>query len=166
MVLGPPGVCESMATIFSATARLASSSRTPNTVWSCPSQSAGYFPRYTKKSGPALPPAQPISPRSMIFGPRSVRVLAPTLNDRIVPCTRNPGSTRYRWHDPPEHPRSVASRCTNVTEGKCQSGRSATRIEPAGVTTVTARGPRGSASSHSPTSNPRSPAFASIALLS
>ena len=54
--LTPPGVCESMATIFSATARLASSSRTPNTVWSCPSQSAGYFPRYTKKSGPAPPP--------------------------------------------------------------------------------------------------------------
>ena len=40
------------------------------------------------------------------------------------------------------------------------------RIDPAGVTTSTTRGPPGSASSHSPTSEPRSPAFASIAFLS
>ena len=112
----------------------------PRTPWVVPEPVRGVLPQDTR-AGPA-PPAQP-GAALRIFGPRSVRAFAATPNDRIVPCTKNPGSTRYTWHEPPEHPRSVANRCaTKPNAGASPFIPGATLIEPAGVTTRTARGRR------------------------
>ena len=87
----------------------------------------------------------------MIFGPRRVFLFAATANEESVPCTRNPVSTLYRWHEP-SHPFSVARRCKYLTEPRCHSGLRSIRIFPRGVTMATRRGP--GASVQSPTSAP------------